>query len=122
LAQEGRGPVRAAPPRSPVKEIAYSPLQPPLPLQELFPGLAATCAASTGTLQPPLPLQEFLPGPPSAVLQPPRPLHSFLPLHSCLAAADAQLPLPLHEFFPSAPSPLHAFWPLQTWTSDFAAF
>src|SRR5438093_9350499 len=104
-----------------IQRRRYSPLQPPLPLQELFPGLAATCAASTGTLQPPLPLQEFLPGPPSAVLHPPRPLHSFLPLQSCLAEAEAQLPSPLHAFFPSAPSPLQAFMPLQTCAPGFAA-
>src|SRR5262249_28163809 len=55
-------------------------------------------------------------------LQPPMPLHSFLPLHSCLADADAHPPLPLHAFFPSAPWPLQALWPLQTWTSALASF
>src|SRR5882672_1667789 len=79
------------------------------------------CSAFTGTEQPPLPLQEFLPAQPlSPGAHPPRPLHSFLPLQSCLAEAEAQPPLPLHAFLPSAPWPLHALWPLQTWASAFA--
>src|SRR5438445_13708437 len=79
--------------------------------------MAFMCASLIGTAQPPLPLQEFLPAQPLSPLeQPPMPLHSFLVAHECLATV-AQPPLPLQAFLPSAPSPLHAFMPLQTWAS-----
>src|SRR6476619_6601544 len=115
--ERGRGLVGPLPVRT-AKRSSYRPLQPLLPL----PALSLTCSAFTGTEQPPLPLQEFLPAQPlSPGAQPPMPLQSFLPLQSCLAEAEAQPPLPLHAFLPSAPWPLQALWPLQTWASAFLA-